>query len=172
MDHWTNRYFGQLYHEIYSQYILEPERALEEAAFAAQVLDLGRRTVLDLACGFGRHARLLAASNRVVALQAGDEDAWRALAATAFGGRVELGDDLGNEATFPFITKADAGIEDVLTAEGRESHRKKKKNGKRKMRLRREHAFSAIRPTKTRSANRKWTHFQFSSLVVLTSTTS
>lgn len=68
MNHWTNQYFGQLYHEIYSEYILEPERALEEAAFAAQVLDLGRRQVLDLACGYGRHARLLAASNRVVAL--------------------------------------------------------------------------------------------------------
>jgi SAM-dependent methyltransferase len=68
MAYWTDKYFGSLYHEIYSGYLLDPQRALDEAAFAAQVLDLGRRTVLDLACGFGRHARLLASSNRVFAL--------------------------------------------------------------------------------------------------------
>ncbi len=68
MAHWTDKYFGTLYHEIYSGYLLDPQRALDEAAFAAQVLDLGRRTVLDLACGFGRHSRLLASSNRVYAL--------------------------------------------------------------------------------------------------------
>jgi ubiquinone/menaquinone biosynthesis C-methylase UbiE len=68
MGHWTNKYFGSLYHEIYSTYLLDPQRALDEAAFAAQVLDLGRRTVLDLACGYGRHSRLLASSNKVYAL--------------------------------------------------------------------------------------------------------
>lgn len=68
MAHWTDKYFGTLYHEIYSGYLLDPQRALDEAAFASHVLDLGRRTVLDLACGFGRHARLLASSNRVYAL--------------------------------------------------------------------------------------------------------
>ncbi len=68
MAHWTDKYFGGLYHEIYSGYLLDPQRALDEAAFASQILDLGRRTVLDLACGFGRHARLLASSNRVYAL--------------------------------------------------------------------------------------------------------
>lgn len=68
MAYWTDRYFGSLYHEIYSNYLLDPQRAVEEAAFAAQVLDLGRRTVLDVACGFGRHARLLAASNKVIAI--------------------------------------------------------------------------------------------------------
>src|SRR5690606_30454942 len=57
-----------LYHEIYSSYLLEPERALEEASFASHVLDLGRRKVLDVASGYGRHARLLASSNQVVAL--------------------------------------------------------------------------------------------------------
>lgn len=67
-DYWTDKYFGSLYHEIYSQHLLDPQRALEEAAFAAQVLDLGRRTVLDVACGYGRHARLLAQSNKVIAI--------------------------------------------------------------------------------------------------------
>lgn len=68
MAHWTSKYFGSLYHEIYRTHLLDPQRALDEAAFAAQVLDLGRRTVLDLACGYGRHARLLAASNKVYAV--------------------------------------------------------------------------------------------------------
>jgi len=68
MAYWTDKYFGSLYHEIYSQHLLDPQRALEEASFASEVLDLGRRTVLDVACGFGRHARLLASSNRVIAV--------------------------------------------------------------------------------------------------------
>lgn len=73
MNYWTEKYFGSLYHEIYSKHLLDPQRSLEEASFAAHVLDLGRRRVLDVACGFGRHARLLAQSNAVLALdRAGD----------------------------------------------------------------------------------------------------
>lgn len=68
MSYWTDKYFGSLYHEIYSKHLLDPQRSLEEASFASHVLDLGRRQVLDVACGFGRHARLLAQSNRVLAL--------------------------------------------------------------------------------------------------------
>lgn len=68
MAHWTSHYFRSLYHEIYSGYLLNADRALEEASFASHVLDLGRRNVLDMAAGYGRHARLLATSNNVVAL--------------------------------------------------------------------------------------------------------
>lgn len=68
MDNWTKTFFGKLYGEIYRDYLMEPERAYEEVSFLSHTLDLGRRTVLDLACGFGRHSRLLAVSNRVVGI--------------------------------------------------------------------------------------------------------
>ena len=68
MTEWTENFFGALYAEIYGEFLLSPERAVEEASFASQVLDLGRRTVLDLAAGFGRHSRLLARSNKVIAI--------------------------------------------------------------------------------------------------------
>ncbi len=73
MSYWTDKYFGSLYHEIYSQHLLDPQAALEEAAFASHVLDLGRRTIVDVACGFGRHARLLAQSNFVIAVDRAQE---------------------------------------------------------------------------------------------------
>lgn len=73
MSYWTDKYFGSLYHEIYSQHLLDPQAALEEAAFASHVLDLGRRTIIDVACGFGRHGRLLAQSNFVIAVDRAQE---------------------------------------------------------------------------------------------------
>lgn len=69
MTNWTTTYFGQLYHEIYSGYVLDDERSAAEAAFASDILGLGNRTVLDLASGFGRHTRWLAHANRVYALE-------------------------------------------------------------------------------------------------------
>ena len=66
--HWTTRYFGPLYGRLYSRYLLPAERTRCEAEFADRMLGLEGRRVLDLAAGFGRHARLLASRSRVVAL--------------------------------------------------------------------------------------------------------
>jgi SAM-dependent methyltransferase len=53
---WHRRYFAEPYGEIYAEYLLSPEAAMEEARFARQVLGLGPGDrVLDCPCGFGRH---------------------------------------------------------------------------------------------------------------------
>ncbi|HUT23591.1 MAG TPA: class I SAM-dependent methyltransferase [Sumerlaeia bacterium] len=53
---WHQRYFAEPYGEIYAEYLLSPEAAIEEARFARQVLDLRPSDrVLDCPCGFGRH---------------------------------------------------------------------------------------------------------------------
>src|SRR5437868_6332599 len=64
----TDRYFGELYGELYRQHLLEPGRSRHEAEFAARVLGPKSARVLDLAAGFGRHARILAKDNEVWAL--------------------------------------------------------------------------------------------------------
>lgn len=64
----TQSYFGELYGELYRRHLLDPERSQHEADFAARVLGLRGARVLDLAAGFGRHARILAKNNRVWAL--------------------------------------------------------------------------------------------------------
>jgi SAM-dependent methyltransferase len=58
---WYTSFFGQDYLDVYG-YQFTDERARKETAFAAKALDLqpGER-VLDLCCGQGRHAVLLAA---------------------------------------------------------------------------------------------------------------
>jgi SAM-dependent methyltransferase len=73
-DDWTRSYFGRVYGEVYRRHLLPPERARQEAEFATAVLGLesGQR-VLDLAAGFGRHARLLARRLAVVALDQNKE---------------------------------------------------------------------------------------------------
>lgn len=57
---WYESFFGQDYLDVYG-YQFTDERAAKETAFAARALDLqpGER-VLDLCCGQGRHAVLLA----------------------------------------------------------------------------------------------------------------
>jgi ubiquinone/menaquinone biosynthesis C-methylase UbiE len=66
LDHWCERYFGKLYAELYSQHLLPAQQTRLEAEFARTVLALDGKRVLDLACGFGRHARLLARRSEVV----------------------------------------------------------------------------------------------------------
>ena len=68
---WSDRFFGPLCGEIYRRHLLPPERTAEETEFVENLLGrprTGDGPVLDLACGFGRHARLLARRRPVVAL--------------------------------------------------------------------------------------------------------
>lgn len=65
---WTRDYFGAAYAEVYGRYLLSPARTRQEAEFARRVLGTDSKRLLDLACGFGRHARLLARHGVVVAL--------------------------------------------------------------------------------------------------------
>jgi len=65
-DEWTSRYFGKLYGELYSRFLMTPAQARKEAEFARQLLRLDGKRVLDLACGFGRHARLFVRHSHVV----------------------------------------------------------------------------------------------------------
>lgn len=67
-DHWAPRFFGELYGRIYSRHLLPASRSRAEAAFALERLAGAEGPLLDLAAGFGRHARLVAARRPVVAL--------------------------------------------------------------------------------------------------------
>ena len=67
-EHWASRFFGELYGRIYSRHLLPASRSREEAAFALEHLATAAGPLLDLAAGFGRHARLVAARRPVVAL--------------------------------------------------------------------------------------------------------
>lgn len=63
---WTDGYFGALYLDSVHD-LLTPELSALEAAVVARLLALGPGDrVLDLACGHGRHARLLAGSVRAL----------------------------------------------------------------------------------------------------------
>lgn len=68
LKHWAQHYFGTLYGEIYRRHLMPAAPAKAEAEFAAELLGLRGRRVLDLACGYGRHARHLARANEVVGL--------------------------------------------------------------------------------------------------------
>lgn len=65
---WADRFFGPLYGEIYRRHLIRADRTRAEAAFAAKALQLKDRRVLDLAAGYGRHARILSRRNHVTAL--------------------------------------------------------------------------------------------------------
>lgn len=58
--HWTDGYYGELY-EVSVGDLLSPRLSALEAEVIGHLLALGPESrVLDLACGFGRHARVLA----------------------------------------------------------------------------------------------------------------
>lgn len=58
--HWTETYYGDLYLDSVAD-LLGPELSALEAEVIAALLDLSpAQRVLDLACGHGRHARVLA----------------------------------------------------------------------------------------------------------------
>ncbi len=65
--HWSRRFFGELYGELYRSHLLDPGRSALEAEFALRALAAAPGPVLDLAAGFGRHARLVARRRPVVA---------------------------------------------------------------------------------------------------------
>jgi len=65
---WTTNYFRTLYGRLYRDYLLPRSQTRREVEFAKSVLELRKKRVLDLACGFGRHARLLSKSNWVWAI--------------------------------------------------------------------------------------------------------
>lgn len=66
---WAREYFGPLYHDIYSRFLLRAgNRTATEVAALRRLLELRGKRVLDVAAGFGRHSRPLARSNKVYAL--------------------------------------------------------------------------------------------------------
>src|SRR4051812_44439273 len=62
-ESWSDRFFGPLCGELYRRHLLDSARTRAEVTFAKKLLRLDRKDVLDLAAGFGRHARLLARTN-------------------------------------------------------------------------------------------------------------
>lgn len=73
MAEWTDNYFGAAYGWLYSKHLLPASRTRIEAQFAMQVLELRAKTVLDVAAGFGRHARIIARYNQVLGLDRSHE---------------------------------------------------------------------------------------------------
>ncbi|MEO0266975.1 MAG: class I SAM-dependent methyltransferase [candidate division WOR-3 bacterium] len=61
MKNWWKNYFDEIYIKIYSKYDLEPERIKREVDFIEKSLELKKEyKILDLCCGYGRHAIELA----------------------------------------------------------------------------------------------------------------
>ncbi|HET8539765.1 MAG TPA: class I SAM-dependent methyltransferase [Anaeromyxobacter sp.] len=66
--HWGDAYYGELYLASVADLLTPRLSALEAAAVAALVRLAPGERILDLACGHGRHARVLAGRARVVGL--------------------------------------------------------------------------------------------------------
>jgi SAM-dependent methyltransferase len=91
--HWTDTYYGDLYLDTV-QDLLTPELSALEGEVIARLLALrpGER-VLDLACGHGRHARVLAGRvGTLVGLDRSGAYLRRAQGAAAGGARLVQGD--------------------------------------------------------------------------------
>lgn len=67
-QHWAQNFFGDMYGRIYSRHLLTPERTREEAEYALKAMNACSGMLLDLAAGYGRHARLVARKRSVTAL--------------------------------------------------------------------------------------------------------
>lgn len=72
-ENWYTEFFDRLYYETYSPFESE-ERNRKEAEFIAKALEVGPGdTLLDLACGYGRHAIVLSEMGyRVIGLDISD----------------------------------------------------------------------------------------------------
>jgi SAM-dependent methyltransferase len=103
-DHWTDRYYGALYAESVAD-LLTPGLSALEAEVIAFLLGLGPRDrVLDLACGHGRHARVLAERvGAVVGLERSGEYLRRATATPTATSPLYL---RGDVRSLPFATGA------------------------------------------------------------------
>jgi SAM-dependent methyltransferase len=66
--HWGDAYYGALYLDSVSDLLTPRLSALEAAAIRALLRLRAGEAVLDLACGHGRHARVLSREARVVGL--------------------------------------------------------------------------------------------------------
>ncbi|HEX9049215.1 MAG TPA: class I SAM-dependent methyltransferase [Anaeromyxobacter sp.] len=67
-SHWGDAYYGALYLDSVADLLTPRLSALEAAAIRALLRLAPGESVLDLACGHGRHARVLAGGARVVGL--------------------------------------------------------------------------------------------------------
>lgn len=67
---WFEDYFDEAYQEVYSRHLIPPSQSRAEALHSISLLGVKRGSVVaDIACGFGRHARVLAGKGiRVVAV--------------------------------------------------------------------------------------------------------
>jgi SAM-dependent methyltransferase len=67
---WFEDYFDEAYEQVYSKHLLPVEQTREEAQRCLELLGFpAGGVVVDIACGFGRHARLMARGKvQVVAL--------------------------------------------------------------------------------------------------------
>ncbi len=89
--HWGDAYYGALYLDSVADLLTPRLSAVEAAAIAALLRLAPGEAVLDLACGHGRHARVLARDARVVGVDRSDAYLRRA-ASVAPGARLVRGD--------------------------------------------------------------------------------
>ena len=68
---WTHDYFNDIYAEIYRKWLIPPQRTKTECAFVKKALRLDKNSLLlDVAAGYGRHAKLMSKFAKVHAIDA------------------------------------------------------------------------------------------------------